>query len=225
MSRNQKIVYEETESGELEVVDLAKELEQRNDEIKEKLKDAYTKLEKEKKECRALKSKEKMGGRFAIQLDRVLRSYGLMTAEEFVNLDYQDIEANYNAFLDLIAYYNLAFEIVPNKQLLCAYMRINNRHYTQLEGHIDKDIRDLMYSINDSLISISFMSTEFGNADGKSTYNRLTTHGAGHGLIKENEKQVLDKFGELPPTSEIDQEFVALFGNQKPKQLKQTGKK
>lgn len=221
MSRKGDIVYEENEQGKFEYVDFRKELADRNEEIKGKLEEAYTILKKEKETCRALKSKEKMGGRFAIQLDRVLRSYGLITADEFINLDYQQIEDNYNAFLDLISHYNLAFEIVPNKQLFCAFMRINNRHYTQLEQHGDSDIRDLMSSINDSLISIGFMSTESGNADGKSTYNRMTLHGAGHGLIKENEKQAIDKFGELPSMSEIDQEYVAVFGNpQKPKRLK-----
>jgi hypothetical protein len=185
------------------------------------LENAYNILIDEKNTNRALKSREKVGGRFAIQLDMVLRSYGLMTAEEFVGISYQQIEDNYNAFLDLIAYYNLAFEIVPNKQLFCAFMRINNRHYTQLEGHSDSDIRDLMSSINDSLISLGFMSTESGNADGKSTYNRLTLHGAGHGLVKESEKQAIDKMGDVPSVAEIDQEFVALFGTPKPtKKLK-----
>jgi hypothetical protein len=219
--RVNEIVYEQDENGEFELVDYKKRLDDRNEEIKGKLEEAYTILKKEKETCRALKSKEKMGGRFAIQLDRVLRSYGLITADEFINLDYQQIEDNYNAFLDLISHYNLAFEIVPNKQLFCAFMRINNRHYTQLEQHGDSDIRDLMSSINDSLISIGFMSTESGNADGTSTYNRMTLHGAGHGLIKENEKQAIDKFGELPTLNEIDQEFSAIFGSpRKPKQLK-----
>lgn len=200
---------------------LKERLEQRNFDIKFKLKEAYEILQKEKSDCRALKSKEKVGGRFAIQLERVLRSYGLMTADEVVNITYEEIEANYHAFMDLIAYYNLSFEIVPNKQLFQSFFRINNRIYTQLEGNGDSDIRDLMASINDSFVSIAFMSTESGNADGKATINRLTMHGAGHGLIKENEKQAIDKFGELPSMSETEQEFVAIFGNpQKPKRLK-----
>lgn len=218
MSREQTIVYEQDTEGNFIPF---RSLESRNEQIKEKLQDAFETLKKEKETCRVLKSKEKMGGRFAIQLDRVLRSYGIMTAEEFVSVDYQTIEDNYNAFMDLIAYYNLAFEIVPNKQLFCAFLRINNRHYTQLENHSDSDIRDLMTSINDSLVSLAFMSTEFGNSDGRASYNRLTTHSVGHGLIKETEKQALDKFGELPSNNEIDQEFNAVFGvAKKPKQLK-----
>jgi hypothetical protein len=162
-----------------------------------------------------------VGGRFAIQLEMVLRSYGMMTAEEFVKITYQQIEDNYTAFLDLIAYYNLAFEFVPNKQLFCAFMRINLRHYTQLESHSDSDVRDLMASINDSLISLAFAVTESGNADSKASYGRLTMHGAGHGLVKESEKQAIDRMGEIPSNAEIDQEFVALFGTpKKPKQLK-----
>ena len=215
--RNDDIILDE--NGE-RCYPLAERLAERNEEIKEKLREAYETLKKEKDTCRALKSKEKFGGRFAIQLERVLRSYGLMTAEEVVNITYEQIEANYNAFMDLVAYYNLAFEIVPNKQAFQAFFRINNRIYTQLEGHGDSDIRDLMASLNDSFVSIAFMSSESGNADGKATLNRLTMHGAGHGLIKENEKQVIDKFGDLPTLNEIDQEFSALFGSPHAKRLK-----
>ena len=219
MSRNNDIVYEENEQGELEIVDNEKRLADRTEEIKGKLAEAYTLLIAEKKVCRAMHSKEKFGGRFAIQLDRVLRSYGYLTAEEFINLDYQQIQCNYNAFMDLIAYYNLAFEIVPNKQLFSAFLKINSRQFAQLESHNDTDIRDLMASINDSIISISFMSTESGNADGRATYNRLTTHGAGHGLIKENEKQALDNGIILKSENERRQQFNSLFGGSKPKKL------
>ena len=192
---------------------------ERNEEIKGKLQEAYDILKKEKETCRALKSKEKMGGRFAIQLESVLRSYGLMTATEFTSISYQELEDTYNAFMDLIAHYNLTFEIVPNKQLFCAFMRINSRQFGELElGGVteDKDIKEKMLHINDSLLSISFMSTEFGNAEGKSTYNRLTAHGnAGHGLIKENEKQAIDNGMALPSFAEIESAFASKFGTPK----------
>lgn len=217
--RTDVVVYEPNEQGEFEQVDLRTELQIRNDQIKSRLQEAYETLKKEKDYCVRMKSKERFGGRFAIQLDRVLRSYGLMSAHEFINLTYEQIEENYNAFLDLISFYNLAFEIVPNKQLFCAFARLNIRHYSQLENSNDSDIKDLMSSINDSLISLGFMSTESGNADGKSTFNRLTLHGAGHGLIKENEKQVIDKFGELPTMAETDREYEVLFGKSTPKRL------
>lgn len=206
------IVYEQNEKGEYEQIDFRTELQARNEEIKAKLQEAYNILSEEKKICRSLKSKEKFGGRFAIQLERILHSYGLMTAKEFVNITYEQIEENYNAFMDLIAYYNLTFEIVPNKQLFFSFARINDRMYNQLERSNDTDIKDLMTSINDSFLSIAFMSSEIGNADGKATLNRLTFHRAGHGLIKENEKQAIDKFGELPTMGETDREFEALFG-------------
>ncbi len=187
---------------------LAEQLAERNEEIKAKLSEAYEILKKEKEACRALKSKEKFGGRFAIQLERVLSSYGLMTVQEVSNITYEQIEANYNAFIDLIAYYNLSFEIVPNKQLFQSFLRINNRIYTNLEKSQDDDISDLMLSINDRFISIAFMSSESGNADGKATLNRLTMHDAGHGLIKENEKQVIDKVGEGMTDVEFEQKLL-----------------
>lgn len=195
---------------------IAQKLAERNEEIKAKLQDAYEILKKEKDACRALKSKEKFGGRFAIQLENVLSSYGLMTAREVANITYEQIEANYRAFIELIAYYNLSFEIVPNKQLFQSFLRINNRIYTNLEKSQDDDISDLMLSINDRLIFIAFLSSENGNADGKATLNRLTMHDAGHGLIKENEKQVIDKVGvemsDLEFKQKLEQKGIKVLG-------------
>ena len=202
------VVLEQNEQGEFEPIDLRTELEKRNDEIKRKLQNAFDTLKEEKAVGIKMKSKEKFGGRFAIQVERVLRSYGLMTPKEVADISYETIEENYNAFMDLIAYYNLAFEIVPNKQLFCSFARINNRIYKRLEESDDNDICDLMASINDSFISIAFMSSESGNADGKATLNRLTMHDAGHGLIKENEKQVIDKVGEGMTDVEFEQKLL-----------------
>ena len=200
---------------------LAEKLAERNEEIKEKLKDDFEALLEEKKVCRALKSKEKFGGQFAIALGRVLRSYGMMPSQEVVNITYELIETYWNSFLDIISYYVIKIDFLPNKQMFQRYMGINERIYTQLKEHNDSDIRDLIASIDEEIYSYSCNGGESGNADGKAVLNRLTMHGVGHGLIKENEKQAIDKFGELPSMNEIDQEYVAVFGNpQKPKRLK-----
>lgn len=195
MSRNKNIILEEKEEGVLEQVDFHKELADRNEEIKGKLQEAFDILKKEKDTCRALKSKEKMGGRFTTQLTSKLVAYGLLSASEFAQLTYEDIEAYFNAFIDLIAYYNLTFEIVPNKQLFCAFMKINIRMYSRLAESSDNDIRELMASIDDYFIGQAFSGGENGNVDGKAALNRLTFHGAGHGLIRENEKQAIDTVG------------------------------
>jgi hypothetical protein len=134
-------------------------LEERNEEIKKRLEPALDILLDEKQHNK----KEKFGFRFAIQLDSVLRSYGLMTADEVVKIDYNIIENAWFKFSDLLAFYNLYFEIVPNKQMFCAFMRINNRIYDTLEKSNDEDIRALMASINDSFISLAFSSSESGN--------------------------------------------------------------
>ena len=189
------ILLEQDDNGEFVPVNLMEQLINRNEEIKVHLKEAFELLKKEKETCRALKSKEKMGGRFATQLTSRLMAYGFMSATEFAQLSYEDIEAYFYAFVDLIAYYNLTFEIVPNKQLFCAFMKINLRMYNRLEESSENDIKELMSSINDYFIGLAFNGGENGNSDGKATLNRLTFHGAGHGLIKENEKQVLDTVG------------------------------
>lgn len=216
---NSTIVYEENEQGEFEMVDLSARLLQRNEEIKEKLKDAYDILKKEKERCQAIRSRERVSGKFYSQLISALGTYPLMSATDFVDLMngdkgvlYDYIWSHKQAFFELIAYYNLVFDILPNKQLFSLFMRMNTRMYGELEKHNDSDVKDLVLSILDTFDINAFGSAETGNADSKAVYNRLTLHGAGHNYIKENEKQALDNGVALPSTSEIDQMFNAKFG-------------
>lgn len=217
--RNETIWLDE--NGNVGVSPLAEKLAQRNEEIKEMLKDDYEALKEEKRVCRVMKSKEKVGGQFSIILNRAFRSYKMLTSQEVIELDYDSIETYWNAFLDIVSYYVITMDFLPNKQMYQRYMGINERIYKQLQNHSDSDIRDLMASIEEDIYAFACAGGESGNADGKATLNRLTMHGVGHGLIKETEKQALDKFGELPSNNEIDQEFNAVFGvAKKRKQLK-----
>jgi hypothetical protein len=161
----------------------------RNDEIKGKLEYALSILLDEREQDK--KGFKKFGYRMSVQLDSCLRSYGLMTAEEFVNIDYDEIEDNWNKFRDLIAYYNLYFDLVANKQLFCAFFRINNRMFARLERHDNEEIRELMLSINDSFIGLGFSASESGGVDSRATKLRLGAKGAGHGVISETEDRLV----------------------------------
>ena len=184
----------------------------RNDEIKGKLAPALAiLLEERKKDTKGFK---KFGYRMSVQLDSCLRSYGLMSAEEFVNIDYDTIEDNWNKFRDLIAYYNLYFDLVANKQLFCAFFRINNRMYGQLERHENEEIRELMISINDSFIGLGFSASESGGVDSRATKLRLGAKGAGHGVISETEDRIVGAKEEETPQM-LERKLFALLGNKK----------
>lgn len=193
MSRDNTIILDESGNP---CNPLADQLADRNEEIKKRLENDYEALLQEKKTCRALKSKEKVGGQFSIPLVRAFRNYKMLTSQEVAKLNYDIIETYWNAFLDIISYYVITMDFLPNKQMFQRYMGINERIYKNLLENDDPDIRDLMSSIEEDIYSFACAGGESGNADGKATLNRLTMHGVGHGLIKENEKQVIDKVGE-----------------------------
>lgn len=182
----------------------------RNEEIKEKVQPALDMFLKENEKSNKMGFK-KFGYRLAMQIDNILRSYGLMTADEIANLDYETIEDNWNKFRDLIAYYNLYFELVANKQLFCAFARINNRIYSQLEKHQDDDIRSLMISINDSFIGLGFTATESGNADSKATKARLGAKDVGHSVVSASEELAVQAVTNKTP-QELEREMNKLLG-------------
>ena len=184
----------------------------RNEEIKERLQSALDIFLAENKSANKMGFK-KFGYRLAMQIDNVLRSYGLMTADEVAKLDYETIEDNWNKFRDLIAYYNLYFEIVANKQLFCAFARINNRIYSQLEKHQDDDIRSLMISINDSFVGLGFTASESGNADSKATKARLGAKDVGHSVVSASEELAIQAVSGKTP-QELENEMNRILGNE-----------
>lgn len=182
----------------------------RNDEIKDKLAEVLNMLLAEKAADK--KGVKRFGYRMTVQLDACLRSYGLMKADEFCDLCYEDIEDNFNRFQDLIAYYNRFFEVVANKQLFCAFFRINNRMYAQLEKHKDEEIVALMGSINDSFIGLGFSASETGGASASATKTRLGARDAGHSVVSASEElAVAAATGKSP--EELQRELSRLIGS------------
>jgi hypothetical protein len=184
-------------------------LEVRNEEIKEKLKPSLDILLKEK--STDSKGMKRFGYRMTVQIDNCLRSYGLMSADEFVNLSYEDIEDYFNRFMDLISYYNLFFEVVANKQLFYSFARINNRMFSQLENHQNDEIRSLMIFINDSFVGLGFSASESGSADSRATKFRLGAKDVGHGVITETEDRILNSATEETP-QELARRLSAVLG-------------
>ena len=185
-------------------------LELRNEEIKDKLDEVLKMLLVEKAADK--KGVKRFGYLMTVQLDACLRSYGLMKADDFCDLCYEDIEDNFNRFQDLVAYYNRFFEVVANKQLFCAFFRINNRMYGQLEKHKDEEIAALMAAINDSFIGLGFSASETGGASASATKARLGAKEAGHSVVSASEELAVAAVAGKSP-EELQRELQRLLGS------------
>lgn len=196
------------------------ELEIRNEEIKQKLAPTLREFIDEKEKMLALKKPIKLGYQFTKQIYLVLAGYGLMSAEKFVKLEYEDIFDIWLKYLDLTAYYNRYFEIVDNKQLLCAFAGWNTRQYSELEKSDNEDIKNLMNTINNAFVGLGFVAGESGNADVKAVNTRLRANGeAGHSVISASEDKLIEKV-ETKSASQIMQELSELVGGGSGRYLK-----
>lgn len=172
------------------------ELAVRNEEIKASLAEVLEEFRSENETNRALKRYDKLGYRFSKQLLLELSKYPPMSVEQFAQLDYDDINDMWQKYLELTAYYNRYFEIVDNKQLLCAFCGLNSRQYSQLEKSDDEDIRNLMNSINSAFVGLGFIAAESGNANVRGVNQRLRSSGeAGHSVVTAAEEKVIEQGG------------------------------
>lgn len=195
------------------------ELANRNGEIKETLAPILAEFIEEKERMIALKKPAKLGYQFTKQIYLALAGYGLMSAEDFIELDYDDIYDLWLKYLDLTAYYNRYFEIVDNKQLFCAFCGWNTRQYAELERSDNEDIANLMNTINSAFVGLGFVAGESGNADVKAVSTRLRANGeAGHGVISASEDELLKKV-EVPSENDLMRQLKSVIGGE-PKQLK-----
>lgn len=191
----------------------------RNEEIKAKLAPILEEFLEEKERMFAMKKPVKLGYQFTKQIYLVLAGYGLMSAEKFVELDYDRIYDLWLKYLDLTAYYNRYFEIVDNKQLFCAFAGLNTRQYAELERSENDDIKSLMNTINSAFIGLGFVAGESGNADVKAVNTRLRANGeAGHGVISASEDKLLEKV-EAPSELDLMRQLKSVLGGE-PKMLK-----
>jgi hypothetical protein len=187
------------------------EIANRNLEIMQKLTPYLEEFIEEKNANRALKVREKLGYRFAKQIFLVLNEYPRMTAEQFIELTYEDIEDYWAKYLELTAHYNRYFEIVDNRQLYQAFMGINSRQYAELENSADEDIKSLMNFINATFIGLGFVAGESGNSDIKATNQRMRTKGEGHSLVTASEDALLEK-AESRSALDLERQLASIIG-------------
>lgn len=172
------------------------ELKVRNQEIISSLEDVLEEfVEKDKLNAKTKKN-------FGFQLlqfieDELNERCPLMTAEQFVELDVDDLDYYWKRFHNLITFYNRYFEIVPNRQMFMSYLGCNSRMYAQLKKggeRNDELIADTMIFIDDKLMGKGYSASESGNADSKAVSKRLSASGmAGHDVISASEDKLIDK--------------------------------
>ncbi len=191
-----------------EVVDF---LAERNEEIKAQL--AATLELFNGREAANKNGKKRYGFMFSMQINNALNKYPKMSATQFCNLDADDISYYWNSYYDLMCYYNIYFEIVPNKQGFFRYMGINARQYQQLQEHQDPDIRAEMIFIEDALKGDAFQASENGNTDAKAAGMRLSARGTdGHNMVSAGE-EMLTQAVEKKNETELWRDLSRLTGN------------
>ena len=200
-----KIIYDENGNQVDELAELNKSIISRLE----------SKIEELKMEKNAdLKGNKRFGFRALMQIEDALMEKPIMTAEKFVELDYDDIWAYWRSFHVLMSYYNMIFEIVPTRQTFMLYCGINSRMYKKLvrggESE-DEDIKDLMTFIEDRLVGKAFTASENGNADAKAVSARLRAKDVGHDVISASEDKLIEKTEAKSPL-ELERQLQAIMG-------------
>ena len=195
------------------------ELANRNEEIIANLKDKIEELRMEKNAD--LKGKSRFGFRAMMQIENELMQTSMMSAEKFIELEYDDIEYYWRSFHALMSHYNMIFEIVPTRQTFMLYLGINSRMYKQLLNggeNNDEDIKELMTFIEDRLVGKAFTASESGNADAKAVSTRLRAKDVGHDVISASEDKLLEKV-DAPSELDLMRQLRSVIGGE-PKLLK-----
>ena len=187
-------------------------LAERNKEIIERLASVLQEFLAEKELILKSKRAEKLGYRFAKQMQLVLSTYGQMTAEQVTEINYEILNDFWQKYLELTAYYNRYFEIVDNKQLFMLFCGINDRIYHMLEKSQDEDIQNLMATINSAFVGFGFIAGESGNANTTATKMRLGAKDVGHNVVSATDDMIAMQIVKKTPI-ELDRELKAILGS------------
>jgi len=189
-------------------------LQERIDELREKLKPLYDKLlvEKAENEERKKPLNLRWGYRLASKMSCILRQNGIRKTYEIPDITYETIFEHFTAYMELVAEYNEHFDFPANKQDFCALLQITERTYNNLCKHEDDEIKLLMESINDYLNGLGFHAGEGGNLNDRATMSRLKIREAGQGLVENDATiTILDKTEKESPL-ELQNQLNRLLG-------------
>lgn len=187
------------------------------DRIKSKSADMLAKLiaEKEENEQRKKPLPNRYGYRFATKLASETRQLGLKNMDEILAIENSDIKEYFNAYTDLIAFYNEYFDLPANKQDFCALVGITVSTYNSWENSKDEERRMLIQSIDDYFNSLGFHAGEVGNVNDKATIARMKIKDAGQGLVENNfQATITVENGMNKSPLELEKQIQRLLGGE-----------
>lgn len=194
------------------------------DTIKKETADMLSRLivEKQANEASKRPQPNKYGYRLATKLTAVTRQLGLKTPDQILQIDNQDISDYFNAYSNLVAFYNENFDFPANKQDFCALMGITVNVYNNWLKSDDEDRVLLLQGIEDYFNSLGFHAGEVGNVNDKATMARMKIKDAGQGMVENNFQATITVNNELNSTPmELDRQLQRLLGGEMQKAKKQ----
>lgn len=161
-------------------------LKDKNAEILERLQETIA-VQKEKQEASNGSKKGamlKFGAAVNNKLLELFRSYGLMPEGLLENLEADDLQEYYLAFLELMNTVSRDIDLTPTKPLFCAYMGITTKIFNKLERGRDPYIRNWIDAINGDFAHSLFDSTMNGNASEKAALAYVATKDYGQEAVQ-----------------------------------------
>lgn len=161
-------------------------LKDKNAEILERLQETIA-VQKEKQEASSGSKKGamlKFGAAVNNKLLELFRSYGLMPEGLLENLEAEDLQEYYLAFLELMNTVSRDIDLTPTKPLFCAYMGITTKIFNSLERGRDPYIRNWIDAINGDFAHSLFDSTMNGNASEKAALAYVATKDYGQEAVQ-----------------------------------------
>lgn len=119
------------------------------------------------------------------KLTQVLRAYRRMSDTDALRLSAETINETYIDYLDLVSFFNMVTDFMPDKTEFCAFACISVNAYSQLLKNGTEEIKQLMGDIEADFVNATMSSGENGVTKERSSEIRLKAKGeVGHGIVE-----------------------------------------
>lgn len=160
------------------------------------------------------KGRMRMGARLTACLYAYFAKQPIMSREDYVDLDAEDLGCYFSYYLDMLSHYDI-FEIPHTRQLLSAYMGITVSKFTDLMRSNDLDLREKAIFINDSIDGMVFAQAESSNNNATATLVRGKIKDSGQGMVQQADEVVLSVGKQINPELLIQQAEAIVANAQK----------
>lgn len=119
------------------------------------------------------------------KLTQVLRAYKTVSDTEALSTTAEQLNTVYNDYLDLVSYFNIITDFMPDKTEFCAFACISVNAYQQLLKNGTEEVKQLMGDIEADFVNATMSSGENGVTRERSSEIRLKAKGdVGHSLVE-----------------------------------------